>query len=268
MDTLKTGSTGTQVEAWQNFLAGQGSYWVEVDGQFTHDTIQATKDFQKAHGLSDDGEVGPNTLKVAIGEGFPDPAASHDAADTDADADVLGAKWPPKPDFGPLSFTDRAKVFGSFGFVPAPVAGNPEGIKITDGWDKHNIISVDCPQLHGTKGCPSGKVSFHAKGAKQLQALWAAWEAAGLLPLVLTFDGGWNPRFVRGSTKYLSNHAWGTAFDLNYKWNALGCVPALVGKEGSVRKLVEIAHSNGFYWGGHFGRLDGMHFEIAKIIIP
>jgi hypothetical protein len=127
----------------------------------------------------------------------------------------------------------------------------------------------------GTKGCPKGKVSFHKKGVPQLQALWAAWEAAGLLPLVLTFDGGWNPRFIRGSTKSLSNHAWGTAFDVNAALNPLGCVPALVGKPGSTRKLVELAVQNGFFWGGWFGefaggsvkgRFDGMHFECYKLM--
>lgn len=271
MKTLKQGSSGPEVEAWQNFLVGvQGSYWVEVDGEFSQETVDCTKDFQKAHGLVEDGEVGPNTLKAAIADGFPDPDAIHD------DADVLGAKWPPKPEgFSGLSFVDRAKVLGSFSFVPAPVTGNPEAIKITDGWDKRNIVSVDIPQLKGTKGCPSGKVSFHTKGAKQLQTLWAAWETAGLLPLVLTFDGGWNPRFVRGSTKYLSNHAWGSAFDVNYKWNGLGCIPALVGKEGSVRKLVDLAVQNGFFWGGWFGefvggsvkgRFDGMHFELMRLL--
>jgi hypothetical protein len=30
--------------------------------------------------------------------------------------------------------------------------------------------------------------------------------------------------------------------------------------------LVGIANDNGFYWGGHFTRLDGMHFEIAKLL--
>ena len=49
----------------------------------------------------------------------------------------------------------------------------------------------------------------------------------------------------------------------------------MIGQIGCVRELVPIANECGFYWGGHFGkevngkmvgRLDGMHFEIAKII--
>ena len=49
-------------------------------------------------------------------------------------------------------------------------------------------------------------------------------------------------------------------------WNGLGARPALVGQKGCVRELVEIANRNGFYWGGHFTRLDGMHWEVAKIL--
>jgi hypothetical protein len=75
-------------------------------------------------------------------------------------------------------------------------------------------------------------------------------------------------RFVRGRAAQgiLSNHAFGSAFDINYDWNKLGAVPALAGQKGSVRELVSIAQENGFYWGGHFERLDGMHFEVAKIL--
>jgi hypothetical protein len=49
----------------------------------------------------------------------------------------------------------------------------------------------------------------------------------------------------------------------------------MIGEKGCVRELVPIANEHGFYWGGHFGsvvngkmigRMDGMHFEIAKII--
>jgi hypothetical protein len=86
------------------------------------------------------------------------------------------------------------------------------------------------------------------------------------LHLILTFDGSYVARFVRGSTSVLSNHSFGTAFDINVTWNRLGVVPALVGQKGSVRELVGIANDNGFYWGGHFTRLDGMHFEIAKLL--
>jgi hypothetical protein len=65
----------------------------------------------------------------------------------------------------------------------------------------------------------------------------------------------------------LSNHAWGTAFDINVQWNGLGITPAFRNEAGSVRDLVEIAYQNGFYWGGWFkSRQDGMHFEVYKIV--
>ena len=55
------------------------------------------------------------------------------------------------------------------------------------------------------------------------------------------------PRFVRGSTTSLSNHAFGSAFDINVPFNRLGARPALVGQKGSVRRLVKTAHRHGFY---------------------
>jgi hypothetical protein len=120
------------------------------------------------------------------------------------------------------------------------------------------------PQLIPIKG--TATVYFHKKGANQLVKLFKDWETAGLLYKVLTWDGAYNPRFVRGSKTVLSNHAFGTAFDINVNWNRLGAIPALVGQKGSVRELVQIANNNGFYWGGHFSRKDGMHFEIAKVV--
>lgn len=108
---------------------------------------------------------------------------------------------------------------------------------------------------------------FHKKAVEQLKALWAAWEEAGVLHRVLTYEGSYSPRFIRGSRETLSNHAYGSAFDINYQWNRLGAVPALEGQEGSVRELVDIANEHGFFWGGHFrGRADGMHFEVAKLL--
>jgi len=61
--------------------------------------------------------------------------------------------------------------------------------------------------------------------------------------------GGYKPRFKRGVPGVLSNHAFGTAFDINVECNALGATPALFGQRGCVRELVPIAHKWGFFWG-------------------
>lgn len=63
----------------------------------------------------------------------------------------------------------------------------------------------------------------------------------------------------------LSNHSFGSAFDINFVDNQLGDVPAFCGQRGSVRELVAAAHAAGVFWGGFFGTKDGMHFEISKL---
>ncbi|MFM6344063.1 MAG: M15 family metallopeptidase, partial [Dolichospermum sp.] len=88
----------------------------------------------------------------------------------------------------------------------------------------------------------------------------------------LTFDGSFVPRLIRGAPlvkdfRKLSNHAFGSAFDINASFNPLGQIPASISKKGSVRLLVSTANDYGFFWGGHFNtRKDGMHFEVAKIL--
>ncbi len=88
-----------------------------------------------------------------------------------------------------------------------------------------------------------------------------------MLDQVLTFDGSFVPRLIRGSKASLSCHAFGTAFDINAAFNPLNQMPPLAGRPGSVRDLVQIANKHGFFWGGHFRtRLDGMHFEVAQLL--
>ncbi len=184
------------------------------------------------------------------------------------DASHASPAWPPRPVFSPLTGTaQRQRLFGKYLYESCPVAGNPENICLRDDWEDNSIVRVKIPQLIGVAGAPTGGlVRFHRLAAKQLQKLWRDWEKAGLLPLVLTWDGSFAARFVRGSRSVLSNHAFGTAFDLNEPWNALGTRPALAGTRGSLRELVPLATQNGFFWGGHYqGRADGMHFEIAQL---
>jgi hypothetical protein len=176
----------------------------------------------------------------------------------------------------PLFHGQRVQMFGRFSFTPDPVPGNPEHVVLSHDWTSTHLVDVDVPQLHR-------RARVHSLIAPQFLALWAAWEKAGLIPLVLTFDGAWSSRFKRQVGSYdqrvakcaklnerdLSNHAWGTAFDINARWNALGDEPTLAGDSGSVRALVPLAEAHGFFWGGHFNsRRDGMHFEAARIIAP
>lgn len=257
MKLLKLGVESTDVKKWQYFLIGQGFYYGLVTGKFDVATHAASIAFQKAQQLQPDGIVGNVTIGRAMQYGF--------GLIDDTRTDITSENFPDKPNFPPLvSNAERAAVFGNIKYKSKPLPNNPENLEITNNWDKDNIIKIMVPQLIPLKG--TATVYFHKKGANQLIKLFKDWEAAGLLHKVLTYEGAYNPRFVRGSKTVLSNHAFGTAFDINYSWNKLGAVPALVGQKGSVRALVNIAHNNGFYWGGHFSRKDGMHFEIAKVL--
>ncbi len=127
-------------------------------------------------------------------------------------------------------------------------------------------MCAELPALATATGGKYRRMRWNKRASKQLDDLWKAWEAAGLLPLIKTYEGAYVPRLIRGSTRSLSNHAYGTAFDINYQWNQLGKTPAKPGTTGSVWELVPLAHEHGFFWGGFFGRGDGMHFEVCKIL--
>lgn len=181
--------------------------------------------------------------------------------------DPTSADFPPRPPFRPiLSDREREKLFGAFQFVADPLPDNRENIRILGDWEAKNIVKVEIP-LQIVLGRPGPLIMhFHANAKDQLVACWLAWEKAGLLDRILTYDGAFVPRFQRKSTTKLSNHAFGSAFDINARWNPLAAEPADIGEKGCVRELVPIANAHGFYWGGHFStRPDGMHFEVAKL---
>ena len=264
MKRLARGSKGKWVKIWQTYLRGTGAYEGIVDGDFGPKTHAATCFYQKKNSLKADGIVGNETWGHAMARGLeiiPSPDMTRE-----------GPNWP-QPTLSPIRLVERRKIFGSFRYQPNPQPGNPEGITILGDWTRHNITTIEIPQLKGVKYAPrSRKVAVNAKIADQLVGLFEAWERRELMDRVLTWGGLWNPRFIRGSRTTLSNHAWGTAFDINVPWNGLGVRPALYGQEGCVRELVETAEEFGFFWGGFWGRggfsgrPDGMHFECAKIL--
>jgi hypothetical protein len=261
MRVLRKGLSGPDVKQWELFLHGHGfTFTTPRDNDFDAETDKLTKAFQKKNKLTPDGIVGNATFGVAMQQGFQ--AVRF--------IDEPEAKFPPKPDFGPiLGNAARDILFGPLRFRPGPTNGGfgKETITITNNFEESKIARVNVPEVIGIKGAPSsGKVRFHASAAAQLAGLWSAWKGKGLLKFVLTFDGAFAPRFIRCNNKELSNHAFGTAFDINAAQNPLGAQPALPTQKGCVYELVPVAHQFGFYWGGHFTKGDGMHFEIARVM--
>jgi hypothetical protein len=82
--------------------------------------------------------------------------------------------------------------------------------------------------------------------------------ATGHVKEIKTWDGCFNIRKVRGG-KSMSLHSWGIAIDINAFENGLHQVPKLS------QEFVKCFKDAGFYWGGDFKRLDGMHFQLQTI---
>jgi peptidoglycan hydrolase-like protein with peptidoglycan-binding domain len=276
--------TGNDVTAWQRFISGKGFWLGRIDGDFGNKTHQATVAFQGRNRLYPDGVVGRRTLRVAREQGFmsptttapkppppqqPNPTRPPRPLPTGGVVPPNSTGYPPRPSGLPApTLRNAINLFGSFAYRPNPATYSGRGITITDGWDSRNIITINVPQLRGIPiyGTPgSGKMRVHRLVAGQMTKLFKAWEDAGLIHLMRTFSGAFTPRFIGGTTT-LSNHAFGAAFDINEDWNGQPAVPAATGKKGSVRELVPIANSLGFYWGGHYtGKKDGMHFEVVVL---
>jgi hypothetical protein len=264
MRVLRRGMNGPDVRDWQNFLIGRHIDVGIVDSGFGKKTEDGTREFQRAQGLEVDGTVDNQTLGEAMKLGFAVLQDPEDKSKT-------GPNFPPPPkNLTALSNAAVQRIFGKYSFRSAPLRNNPEHIIITDDFVRKNIVQVPIPQLIGVRGAPpDGKIDFHRLAANQLTKLFEDWAKAKLIDRILTFDGSFVPRFVRGSRTVLSNHSFGSTFDINAAFNQRGHTPALVGRKGSTRELVTIANAHGFFWGGHFKRqksIDGMHFEISKLI--
>jgi hypothetical protein len=188
--------------------------------------------------------------------------------------EVLEASWlPPRPSLKPITGRQIDVVnhccyqpyFGDFEWDDNPTPDERDGIKIRGTWAKENIIYVSIPQVKEIRGGMGGTIMFNIRAASQLKALWQAWEACGFVSKVNKV-WGYAPRYQRNNHSFISNHAWGTAFDINEDQNKQGHEPARLGEYGCVREMVEVANRYGFYWGGHWdgASRDGMHFEVAK----
>ncbi|WP_244914881.1 M15 family metallopeptidase [Rhizobium sullae] len=72
-------------------------------------------------------------------------------------------------------------------------------------------------------------------------------------------------RYVRGSNRSVSSHAWGAAVDLTLKKNLdrLGDSSTQFG----LVVLAEFFNDAGWYWGAGYSREDSMHFEVGEALL-
>jgi len=270
-----------EVQRWQYFLVTQNVPQVgSLDGQFGLKTENATKSFQTQHALPVTGQFDATTCDAAktLGYGVV-PDDHYDDKRTKA--------FPPKPkNLASPDNASRSAGLGCFIFKQLPLANraDPDEVVImgscdgtVDDWRKTNIVDIQIPQLRFAAGF-GGAVTCHRLVAPHIVKLFARWEELQLLHLVRAFDGTFSPRYKRGQSPSktghgpkksadvggLSNHAFGSAMDINADDNPFNTDPALCPRRGCVRELVGPANELGFYWGGHFNApKDGMHFEFA-----
>ena len=136
-------------------------------------------------------------------------------------------------------------------------------IEYTNDWDRDNITVVDIPQLAAI-GAGTNGIKFYQPAAKQLQAAFDEIQKAGLMNQIHEWCGSYSPRLLRGSTNILSNHAFGTALDINCTNLTYGR-PVQFSNQPDFAKVVDIFQKHGFVWGGYFARPDPMHFETYRI---
>lgn len=272
-----------EVQRWQYFLLRMGiSQAGRIDGDFGLKTETATKFFQVQAGVPTTGKLDARTLDQARQQGYTVVADDYyRTRSARGFPDKPGGLSTPGNDF-------RNRTFTAFRFLQRPLNRRPDAEAIVirgscDGtlpdWTAAWITEIQVPQLRFAVGYP-GTVRCHKIAAPRIRAVFEAWEKADLLHLVRTWEGCFVPRYKRRQAPpgagghgelcsdevgALSNHAFGSAFDINAGDNPLGAVPAPCGMRGATRELVAAANAGGCYWGGHFSNADGMHFELSRV---
>lgn len=145
--------------------------------------------------------------------------------------------------------------------------GDPRGKdgKASAKWERENLVLVKCPWQLRFAGKPVSGIRIHRKCAESLsRVLTAIWERLGRSQAEIdrigmsVYGSSYVFRAMRGG-KSLSMHSYGCALDFDPARNGLGNkTPAMD------RRVIEEFEREGWEWGGHWSRPDGMHFQAAR----
>ena len=190
--------------------------------------IASPQSVRKAvQGTAGDG-VSVQLTDVATSQGI-DPSVQQTASLVGSVSDVVG--------------TFNYTVIGGGRIAPEP------------SWVASHISTEEIPIL--------GTVTCNRFVFPQLRAAFDEIVARGLSDEINPgeYAGCYYPRFIAGSTS-LSNHSFGTAFDINTPGNQRGTVGEID------RQVVSIFKKWGFAWGGDWRYTDPMHFEMNALVDP
>lgn len=131
-----------------------------------------------------------------------------------------------------------------------------------NGWPANDVTRTASYKITGT-----ARALRLVKGpAGELLALIAAWIDKNIESIdndKTPDDWGYAERPIRGSKTTLSNHASGTAEDINAEQHQLGVVGTWSGSERTKINAMLNKLGGTVRWGDNYtGRKDGMHFEI------
>jgi hypothetical protein len=155
----------------------------------------------------------------------------------------------PEPQVAFLTGSNAAAAFGGFTYKYF----DDGTIRPDARWVAANIVGATVPVL--------GHVTCHRLMVPQLRAALADVQAAGLAPLIRSYDGCYVPRFIeRDPSHPISLHTWGIAIDLDAARNQRG------GRGAMDPRIVAIFKRWGFRWGGDWTYTDPMHFELAALM--
>lgn len=114
--TIRLGSTGPAVIAWQNYLG------VTADGKFGPATEAATKKVQAQFGLTADGVVGPKTWALATAGAKPKTVATFNAAQSAQTEKSATSPYAEAFGYGPTSGQRSSAIATAFGYGPTSQA--------------------------------------------------------------------------------------------------------------------------------------------------
>jgi hypothetical protein len=250
MATLREGSRGVAVRAWQQFLLSQGFDPRGVDGIYGARTAAATRDFQESVGIRVDGIAGPVTQGIAATLGYRIVEDEGDEPLSD-DLSVLGP-IPPGINSGlrPASQATMLEVFG------APGGKSRECSPLTNATVRGLLVTREIGpiRVRGLEPAVDVVERVLERVRNTHPSLHGQIGTAGMLCC----------RRVRGGRNF-SNHSWGTAIDIKIN-GVLDDVNDDLCQRG-LSMLAPFFHEERFYWGAAFPREDAMHFEASDQLV-